>query len=74
MATVQQAKVEVIHDKAFNPLSMIGAARLHFVFSSLTLLMLTFFNLRTFEHGLDFCFDGSKQGIRLETCLHPQLT
>jgi hypothetical protein len=38
------------------------AARLASVFLRFSLLSLILFNLQTFGEGLDFCFDGSKEG------------
>ena len=61
MATVQQTKVEVIYDKAFNSLSMLGAARLPFLFSNLTLLLMISSNLPIFGHGLTFALTDQRK-------------
>jgi hypothetical protein len=42
--------------------STVQSSRLASVFLRFSLLSLIFLNLQTFGEGLDFCFDGSKEG------------
>ncbi|XP_028416275.1 uncharacterized protein LOC114540203 [Dendronephthya gigantea] len=64
MALLQRRRINAIRDKASKPLFMIPAVGLSLACLRFSLLMLIFLIVQNFGDGLDFCFDGSKEGYR----------